>query len=115
MKNYVQRGDVLTVPAPSGGVIAGAGVLVGAIFGVAATSQDAGADVEIATVGVYELAKAAVAVDLGAPLHWDAVAKKITTVADGNPIIGTATAAAISGAATARVRLLGQALETVAA
>ena len=107
MKNFVQRGDVLTVPAPTGGILSGAGVLVGALFGVAATSQGEGDDVEISTVGVYTLPKAAVAVGLGAKLYWDATAKKVTTTATDNTLVGVSTAAALSGAATVPVRLNG--------
>lgn len=33
MKNFIQRGDVITVTAPTGGVSSGQGVLVGNLFG----------------------------------------------------------------------------------
>ena len=35
MKNFIQRGDVITVTAPTGGVTSGQGVLVGNLFGIA--------------------------------------------------------------------------------
>lgn len=38
MKNFIQRGDMITVTAPTGGVTSGQGVLVGNLFGVAATT-----------------------------------------------------------------------------
>ncbi len=58
MKNFIQPGQYgLTVIAPSGGVVSGQVVVVGAIVGVAATTQPAGSQVEIATEGVYSLAK----------------------------------------------------------
>ena len=36
MKNDIQKGDVITVPAPAGGTVSGEGVIVGNIFGIAA-------------------------------------------------------------------------------
>jgi predicted RecA/RadA family phage recombinase len=57
MKNFIQRGDMITVTAPTGGVTSGQGVLVGSLFGVAATTAAEGESVEIDTVGVYELPK----------------------------------------------------------
>jgi predicted RecA/RadA family phage recombinase len=38
MKNSIQRGDMITITAPTGGVTSGQGVLVGNLFGVAATT-----------------------------------------------------------------------------
>jgi len=51
MKNFIQRGDVITVTAPTGGVTSGQGVLVGNLFGIAATTVAEGENVEIATAG----------------------------------------------------------------
>jgi predicted RecA/RadA family phage recombinase len=36
MKNFLQTGNSVTVPAPTGGVASGVGVLIGALFGVTA-------------------------------------------------------------------------------
>ena len=58
MKNYVTDGNALTVTAPAA-VSAGAGVLIGSIFGVAANDAASGAEVIINTQGVYDLAKTA--------------------------------------------------------
>lgn len=58
MKNFVEPGVYgLTVTAPAGGVVAGQLVIIKALVGVAACSAAAGAQVEIATEGVYDLAK----------------------------------------------------------
>ena len=43
MKNFVQRGENIAVPAPAA-VTSGAGVLIGALFGVANGDADTGAD-----------------------------------------------------------------------
>jgi len=55
MKNYVQPGHVVTVTAPAGGVTSGDPILVGSLFGVCATDADAGAPVELAVSGVFEI------------------------------------------------------------
>ncbi|MCZ7641884.1 MAG: DUF2190 family protein [Pseudorhodoplanes sp.] len=108
MKNFIQRGDVITVTAPTGGVISGQGVLVGNLFGVAATTVAEGESVEIATVGVYELPKLVSAViAAGARVAWDDTAKQVVLPATGMVPIGIATLAAGNGNATVRVRLDG--------
>ena len=58
MKNFVQSGEwALTVIAPTGGVVAGAIVIVGSIVGAATGSASAGAEVKIRPEGVYDLGK----------------------------------------------------------
>jgi len=112
MKNFIQRGDMITVTAPTGGVTSGQGVLVGNLFGIAATTVGEGADVEIATVGVYELPKLVSAViAAGARVAWDDTAKQVVLPATGMVPVGTATLAAGNGVATVRVRLDGIATE----
>lgn len=108
MKNFVQRGDVLTAIAPAGGIASGAGLLAGALFGVAATSAEAGREFELALVGVFDLPKkAADAIALGARVYWDATAKQITTTATDNTLVGAASEPAGAGATKVRVRLNG--------
>lgn len=111
MKNFVQPGATVTFTAAAP-VASGAGVLMGTLFGVAATDADTGAPFEAAVVGVYSLPKAAVAITAGAAVYWDATAGNATTdaAAGANPLIGAATEAAASGAAVARVRLNGVAV-----
>lgn len=106
MKNYVTRGNVLTVAAPSPGVASGDPVLVGAIFGIAAFAAATGVDVEIETVGVFTLPKATGAAwAVGDILYWDAGAKNITKTAGDNLVVGTATAVAASGDAVGNVKI----------
>jgi predicted RecA/RadA family phage recombinase len=67
-----------------------------------------GADVEIATLGVYELPKLVSAViAAGARVAWDNTAKQIVLPDTGMVPIGIATVAAGNGAASVRVRLDG--------
>ena len=111
MRNFVQPGHVLTVTASSGGVTSGAPVLIGSLFGIAATTKAAGDEVELAVVGVFDLAKAAVAVTAGAIAYFDASEAKVTTDDDegGNLRVGIFVTAAADSAITGRVRLDGAA------
>jgi len=108
MKNFIQRGDVITVMAPTGGMTSGQGVLIGNLFGVAATTAAEGESVEIATVGVYELPKLVSAViAAGARVAWDDTAKQVVLPDTGMVPIGIATVAAGNGVSIVRVRLDG--------
>lgn len=107
MKNYVQPGQTLTVAAPYA-LSSGDGALVGSLFGVASADADSGADVEIVTEGVFDLAKVgSQAWTVGARIYWDDTNKYCTTTASTNKLIGVAVAAVGSGAGetTGRVRL----------
>lgn len=106
MKNFVQDGDVLTLTAPYA-VASGGGALVGTLFGVATSTVANAAQGEFATTGVFDLPKASGAITQGAKVYWDNTNKVVTTTASGNSLIGAAIAAAVSGDATARVRLNG--------
>lgn len=105
MKNFIQPGDVVSVTAPAA-VASGAGVLVGSLFGVATHTAANAAAVEIATKGVFTLAKATgQAWTVGARIYWDDTAKNCTTTAGTNKLIGVALAAAASGDTTGTVLL----------
>ena len=107
MKNYVQRGDVLSLTAPYA-VASGGGFLVGSLFAVATSAAGNAEAVEGAMTGVYDLAKvSAQAWTVGAKIYWDDTAKACTTTSSGNTLIGVATAAATNPSATGRVRLNG--------
>ncbi len=108
MKNFHRSGNSNPVQAPAGGVLSGDGVLVGALFGIAATDAAEGAAVEIACVGVFEMKKtSAQAWAVGAKVYWDNTAKVATTTASGNSLIGVAVAVAANPSATGLVRLNG--------
>ena len=107
MKNKVQRGDIVTVVAPYG-VSSGQGVLVGVLFGVAAFDAANGTAVEIERTGVFDIT--AVTADTGnqgAKIYWDNTARKLTTTAASNTLVGALTIAKGSSDATARVLLDG--------
>ena len=63
--------------------------------------------VEVSTVGMFELAKAAPQVwAQGSPVYWDAAAAKATVIAaGGQPLIGVATEGAGSAATIGRVKI----------
>jgi predicted RecA/RadA family phage recombinase len=89
-------------------VTSGQGVLVGNLFGVAASTAAEGESVEIATVGVYELPKLTSAViSAGARVAWDDTAKEVVLPGTDMVSIGIATLAAGNGIAAVRVRLDG--------
>lgn len=107
MKNVIQAGENLTLPAPAD-VLSGAGVLVGTIFGVAQGNALSGADVVLVRRGVFELPKtSAQAWTVGVKIYWDNTAKAATTTAASNPVIGAAVAVAANPSATGLVLLDG--------
>lgn len=110
MKNYVQLGDNITLPAPYA-VASGAGALIGSIFGVASTDAAITEDCSFVRVGVFSLPKpGSQAWTVGVKVYWDNTAKNVTTTSSGNTLIGAAAAAVGSGAGetTGVVLLTGQ-------
>ncbi len=115
MQNYVHRGETLTVIAPYA-VKSGGGVKVGNLFGVAAYDAALSASLEIAAMGVFDLAKDTSTFASGDAVYWDDTNKVATSASAGNLVIGTAELAQASGTvapggaqgdATVRVRLNG--------
>ncbi|GAA0569518.1 DUF2190 family protein [Caenispirillum bisanense] len=103
MRNFVQAGSVLTLPAPYA-VASGTGFLVGSLFAVAASDAATGAEVEGCTQGVYLLPKVAgEAWAIGAKVYWDDAAKTCTTVATDNTLIGVAVQAGAGSTGTVRL------------
>ncbi len=107
MKNYVQPGKSLQTTAPTGGVTAGTGYLIGTRFGIAQGDAAVGETFEHVTEGVFDLPKAAQAMAEGVSLYWDDTAQNITTTASGNTLVGhqAALGTVASGDATVAIRL----------
>lgn len=98
MKNFVQVGNILTLPAPYA-VASGGGALIGSIFGVAEKDAANGEDVAFLLTGVVDLPKAASqAWTVGVKVYWDNAAKLVTSTSTGNTLIGVATKAVGGGA-----------------
>lgn len=106
-RNYIQPGDVLTIFAPAA-VLSGAPVIAGDIKGIAQGDAAAGASVDVATSGVWELPKvAANAFALGGKVYWSTADGLATSTASGNTLLGVAVEAAAAGTASVKVRLSG--------
>ena len=107
MKNYIQTGDNLTLPAPYD-VDSGDGALIGSIFGVAAGDALSGADADLVTRGVFELPKtSALAISIGDQLWWHDDTKVVNKTSASGTLIGVAVSAAVNPSASVQVRLNG--------
>ncbi|MEP7365625.1 MAG: DUF2190 family protein [Acidobacteriota bacterium] len=107
MKNYVQRGDTLTLAAPAE-IISGGVVIVGSIIGIANGDAAIGAPVDLDVVGVFTLPKvAALAIIAGDVVYWDTANRVVTKTAGGNTKLGVATEGVPNPSANVSVRLNG--------
>lgn len=107
MRNFVQKGDILTVTAPRA-LTSGEGFLVGQLFLLATSAAANGAQVEGITDGTFEIT--ALSTDtaaVGARAYWDNTNFRVTTTVGTNSLIGVFTVAKTSGQTTATVRLNG--------
>lgn len=90
MKNFVQPGVNITLPAPYE-VTSGQGALVGSLFGVASANYANGASGEFVIEGVFDLTKVgSQAWTVGAKVYWDNTNRRCTTSSAGNTLIGVA-------------------------
>ncbi|MEO1314981.1 MAG: DUF2190 family protein [Pseudomonadota bacterium] len=105
MKNKLQSGMRLTIPAPAGGVSSGDFVAVGRIHGVAAASAEAGAAVSLERDGVFRNIPKASAFTpaLGDPLEWDG--SEMVALASGTHV-ATAAEAGVDGSTSLTVILV---------
>ena len=106
MKNFVHRGEVLSLTAPYD-VLSGAGFKVGNIFAVASGDAVSGTAVEGQVKGVVRIVKDASVFAQGDLVYWDDTAKKATSTVGSNLLIGNAEAAQLTGDATVDVVLFG--------
>jgi predicted RecA/RadA family phage recombinase len=108
MKNYIQDGRILAVTAPAA-VASGDFVQVGRIRGVAVTSAASGAQVELATEGVFEIPKTGSEefATLGLPVYCVLSGNGVKTVTTAsttaNVLVGVNVAT--SGAVTGSLRV----------
>lgn len=107
MKNYVQKGVVLTL-APSAAVASGVGHLFGtALFGVATNDVASGVPGEFITEGVVTIGKtSALAIAVGDRLFWDATNKVVNKTSSGQQQVGVAVSAAANPSATVVMKLV---------
>jgi predicted RecA/RadA family phage recombinase len=106
MRNFVQMGNTVTIPAPTA-INSGDGVVVGSLFGIAAGTVDSGDDLDLTLIGVFTLPKvSALAIAIGDTVYWDAATKLVTKTSSGNTKIGVAVSAAANPSASVNVRLV---------
>lgn len=110
MRNYLQPGDSLTYTAPSGGVVSGQPYLIGGLLVIATLTAAQTLPFTGKATGVFEVEKpGSQAWTEGAKIYWDNSARKFTTTAASNTLVGTAYEAVGAGAGetTGVVRLDG--------
>ena len=106
MKNHVQPGDTLTIPAPAA-VLSGGVVIAGSIVGIANGGAASGALIDVDVVGVFALPKvSALAIAVGDIVYWDATAGLANKTPTANTKLGYATEAAANPSASVKVRLV---------
>ncbi|MBU2941065.1 DUF2190 family protein [Shimia thalassica] len=108
MKNFVQKGDTITVTADAD-TESGQGVKKGVLFGVATKAAKTGEDLPLKTTGCVELPKiSAQDWSAGAAVYWDDANSECTTATTaGNLLIGCAAASAANPSDDGVVRLNG--------
>ena len=106
MKNFVQKGDTLTL-TPAGAVLSGQGNLFGnSLFGVAANNVGAGVPGEFITEGVVEIAKtSALAIPVGSRVFWDQANRVVNLTSAGQQCVGIAVVVANNPSPTVTVKL----------
>ncbi|QBR31885.1 MULTISPECIES: DUF2190 family protein [Pseudomonas] len=109
MKTFIQHGDCVTVIAPAGGTVSGELYKVGAIVGVAATTEAAGSPVVLKLCGVFGLTKiSAQAWAQGDLIYMNTTSRALTNVsATGLVLVGMAADIAANPSATGACRLNG--------
>lgn len=106
MKNYVEPGNALTVPAPSGGVVSGKPVVIGSLRGFAAATAAEGEDVAIFRRGVFDVDKeSGTAWAVGDKVYLKADGSGFNKTATSNVLFGFAAAAAVAGDTVGRICL----------
>lgn len=103
---YWQKGETLDY-IPKATVKNGAAVSLGTRIGIAASDIAAGQQGQVHVVGVFEMAKDAAGITLGAAVYYNEAEDRITATAGGNIPAGYAVKAAAAADTTVFVKLLG--------
>lgn len=106
--NFVSRGDVIDLTAPTGGVTNGTGYLIGDLFVIATVTASAGAVFSGYMEGVVTLAKTSTDVWIeGDKLYFDNTNKRLDKNPSLGPMVAIAVAAAANPTSTGVARLIG--------
>lgn len=113
-RSYIQPGDVLELIAPTGGVVAGTGVMIGNQFTIPQTTVAQTLPFNGYITGVHSHAKAASqAWTAGQVVYWDDTNKVFSNVAtvgffgQGGVFIAVEAVAGGAGDTTGKVRMTG--------
>src|SRR3989304_5617705 len=91
MKTYNQSGGVLTLTAPSGGVVSGKAYLIGKLVVTATETVAQTLPFAALAIGVVDVPKVNdEAWTEGLKVYWDDSAKKFTSVVGANTLVGVA-------------------------
>ncbi|MBA1446577.1 MAG: DUF2190 family protein [Chromatiales bacterium] len=108
MKNFIKNGDRMTwLNSTGAAVLSGDPVVVGDRVFVACVDIPDGQSGELATTGVFRIAKTAVAVNQGKTAYLDPATGEVTETATDNVKVGTFWGAAAAGDSLAHVCLHG--------
>lgn len=103
MRNYVQPGKVITIPAPSD-IASSDLVVIGSLVGVACGDATAGGDLDIQRNSVFTLPKNGTDVfAVGDNCYYDATNKVVVAASDSHTLVGTVVAVAAATDATVSV------------
>lgn len=109
MQNYIQPGNTITLVADAN-YSSGQPIVIGDIIGICSADVLNGAEVEVALVGVFDLAKddaTGSGMDQGDPVYWNASSDIVEGDSTGNTLMGVCVADAADSDVLVRVRLNG--------
>lgn len=104
-KNFVQPGTDIQLTAGATALVGGVPVLVGKRLAVPMADIPAYTTGAAAVVGVWRFPKAAVVLNQGDLVYWDAVANNITNVVGSNTLVGYVFETALAGSADVCIKI----------
>ncbi|WP_162783574.1 DUF2190 family protein [Devosia naphthalenivorans] len=105
MRNYLQKGENINIPAPADRV-SGAPILVGSQLGITAWAAKTCSDLNLGTVGVSTLPKVALNIAIGDGLHFRG-SNRVGQHSAGKTLFGMAVTATVNPSGTVDARLNG--------
>lgn len=112
-RTFVQPGKILSLIAPSGGVVASAPLMIGSLFVIPQNTAAQTLPFEGMVTGVHTLSKtSAQAWTAGQKVYWNASTSKVDSDATTGPLIGVAVEIAANPTSTGLVRLNGGAADS---